>query len=214
MLNDFTAGIKTAYVMAGMLPFIPATSNDRELIENIEGGILGGMFQTGAQVRATATPSLISQLKVNHFVAKQALYEKAQQRDAYEKYKMYAKKAGDMGAIQRMNSAFEMYKEAVKNSNDSENPLPDVDLIQEQQDKFNDIVALADTEFMKRAAAELGIKDTSTGRKIGSAVSSMSRYSDEYRQFVGVVGMLQDAQQESQQKYNNAVQEVIQLIQK
>lgn len=106
LLNDFTAGMKTAYVMAGMLPFIPSTTNDRELIENIEGGILGGLFQTGAQVRATAMPSMISQAKVNHFVAKQALYEKAQQRDAYEKYKLYAKKAGDTEAIRRMNSAF------------------------------------------------------------------------------------------------------------
>lgn len=214
LLNDFTAGMKTAYVMAGMLPFIPSTTNDRELIENVEGGILGGLFQTGAQVRATATPSMLSQMKVNHFVAKQALYEKAQQRDAYEKYKLYAKKAGDAGAIQRMNTAFQMYKDAVKNNTDDSAPLPTIEMIQEQQDKFNSIVALADSEFMQKTARELGITDTTRARKIGSAVSPMSRYTDKYRQFVGLVGMLQDAQQESQDKYNATVREVIDLMNK
>ena len=214
ILSDFVASIKTAYVMAGMLPFIPATTNDRDLIENIEGGILGGMFQTGAQVRATALPQMLSQMKVNHFVAKQALYEKAQQRDAYEKYKLYAKKAGDSSAISRMNSAFKMYADAVKNNQDKNSNLPDVSMIEQQQDKFNQIVALADSKFMKDAAKQIGITDSTTPRKIGSAVLPMSRYTDRYRQFVALVGMMEDSQEESQQKYNAAAQDVIQLIQK
>lgn len=98
-----------------------------------------------------------------------------------------------------------MYKDAVKNNTDDSAPLPTVEMIEEQQDKFNSIVALADSEFMQNTAKELGITDTTRMRKIGSAVSPMSRYTDKYRQFVGVVGMLQDAQQESQDKYNAAV---------
>jgi len=32
----------------------------------------------------------------------------------------------------------------------------------------------------------------------------MSRYTDRYRQFVALVGMMEDSQEESQQKYNAA----------
>lgn len=209
MLNDFTAGIKTAYVMAGMLPFIPATSTDKAQIENIEGGILGGLLQTGGHIAITSTPSLASQMKVNHFVLKQSLYEKAQQRDAYEKYKAYAKKAGDGDAIARMNNAFQMYKDAIKSNTDENSTLPSIEMIEAQRDKFNDVVALADSEFMKKAAADLGITDSTKMRRINPF---MSRYTDKYRQFVGVVAMMQDAQQESRDKYNSAVQEVSKLI--
>lgn len=214
MLNDFTAGIKTAYVMAGMLPFIPATTNDADLIENIEGGILGGLFQTGAQVHMTGVPSVASQMKVNHFVAKQALYEKLQQRDAYEKYKLYAKKAGDDVAIQRVNEAFKMYADAVKASQGKEDaPMPSIQMIEEQQRRFNQVASLADTEFMREAAKNIGIKPNGIARRAASKFTPIAKYSDEYRQFVATVAMLQDGQQDAQNKYNEAANNVYSLIQ-
>jgi len=36
-----------------------------------------------------------------------------------------------------MNSAFKMYADAVKNNQDKNSNLPDVSMIEQQQDKFN-----------------------------------------------------------------------------
>jgi len=47
---------------------------------------------------------------------------------------------------------------------------------------------------MRNAAKNIGISPNSIGRRISGSVGIMNNYSDDYRKFVGVVGLLQDAQ--------------------
>ena len=93
--DDMLNGLKSAYVMAGF-PFNAELINDPELIENIKGGMLGGLFNPGAvTTTAGAAKQAYDQIKLGKYVLNNVMKEKAARTDAFEKAKLYAQRARD-----------------------------------------------------------------------------------------------------------------------
>lgn len=159
LLNDIITGTRSSMVMAG-IPFGLHFTDDEDLMENIRGGMLGGLFQTGAQVMANQALPLYAQLNANSvakdamvYAQKLATLGKIEDRDAYLKGIMYSKKAmnNDIGAI---NMAFQQYKEA-NEANKGTDRYIDPEIIDEQINDFNTVASIV--------SGELGHFNTNTG---------------------------------------------------
>jgi len=166
--------------MASLLPIMPALTDDAEFIENIKGGMLGGMFQTGVQRIVYGSIPTAQRIKMQDFIANEVALEKQAQRDVYEKAKVYAKKAKDSQASGRSMFAFDKYAEAVQNSLDNGSEgvsKEDVDLIKEQKKQASRIINLASSDATIKNAKKMGIDPNSP----------------QYDQYVATIAMYQDS---------------------
>jgi hypothetical protein len=90
--DDMVDDIKSAYVIAG-IPFGLEYTHDPELVENIKGGMMGGLFQTGGIKVFQQGKEFVSQMKLNKYMLNNVMAEKASRTDLYEKAKLYAQKS-------------------------------------------------------------------------------------------------------------------------
>lgn len=195
LVNDTKAGIQSAIAMASLLPIMPALTDDAEFIENIKGGMLGGMFQTGVQRTVYGSIPTAQRIKMQDFVANEIALEKQAQRDVYEKAKVYAKKAKDSQASRRLILAFDKYAEAVQNLLDNESEgisKEDVDLIKEQKKQAQRVINIANDSRVIENAKQMGI-DTN---------------SEQYNQYVGTIAMYQDSKEEALNRNKDAETEL------
>lgn len=190
--NDMQAGVQSAIAMSTLLPFMPALVKDADLIENIKGGMLGGMFQTGMQRAIFGIIPAAQQMRMQDFVANEIQLEKQAQLDDYQKAKVYARKASDNAAAGRMMLAFDRYAEAVQNQvNRGEGDITQdmVDQIKAQKKIAENVINLANSSDIIARANALGMK-------YGT---------DKFYQYVGAINMFQTSRTQAEERNNDAI---------
>lgn len=201
MYNDMETGIQSAIAMSTLLPFMPALVKDEELIENIKGGMLGGMFQTGMQRSIFGLIPAAQQVKMQDFVANEITLEKQAQMDDYQKAKLYAKKASDNAAAGRMMLAFERYAEAAQNEIDRgvDGASQDlVDQIKAQQKIASSVISIANNHSVQNRAKSLGI----------------SPNTDKYYQYVAAINMFDQSKKEAEIRKEDAIKHTNEVLAK
>lgn len=195
IVNDVTSGLQSAVAMASLLPLVPAFVKDEDLIENIKGGMLGGMFQTGMWRTTFGVVDPIQQIKAQNFIANEYSLEKQAEIDDFQKASMYAKKARSGPNTQaRVLMAFDRYADAIQNridAGDKEYTAEDVELIKQQKKVAQSVFSLATDPKMARIAKQLGIADPSENE-------------EEFDGYIGAVSMMQRKRDVSKQNFDEA----------
>lgn len=153
--DDMLNGIKSAYVIAG-IPLGLELVNDPELIENIKGGMLGGLFQTGATQIAPSTIATIQQAKLGKYVLNNVMAEKAARTDAYEKAKLYAKHATSPRTAAMILQQFDQLAEINEKNKDTDWYIPE-ELLKSQKDLFKSVASLVNNRAIKNRADFLNL---------------------------------------------------------
>ena len=154
--DDMMADIKSAYVIAGM-PFGLEKMHDAELVENIKGGMMGGLFMTGGTQVATGAIDTYRQMKINKYMFNNIIAEKAARTDLYEKAKLYAQKSMSDESVSRMNEAFDQMIRISENNKDQEWYIPKP-IIEEQKSLFNSVQKMTRNSAILDRATTLGIQ--------------------------------------------------------
>jgi len=156
--QDFEAMSKSALVMAGF-PLFMSFTDDAELIANIKGGMKGGFMQTGATMTAQSIPGLVSQTRLNDELYKNALLQKASERDFWEKGILFAKKATSGGNLASVERAVEHIKAGINNRSRSQEDIDAANVLLDQQlEMAKEIFKTANSKLAKDAAKANGIE--------------------------------------------------------
>lgn len=160
-VKDAADGFSSARVALGV-PFGLALTSDAEWVENVKGGILGALFQTGGSQVLNSIKPTIQQAKMNQFIYKTSLMDKAADMDAFRKGVLYAMRAKDNPvAQQELMQAFDQYEAMNESRKQAGQSSIDSELIREQKKIAQDVIGLANSSLMKRAAKSLDIDQNS-----------------------------------------------------
>lgn len=156
--DDMVNDIRSAYVIAG-IPFNLESTHDAELVENIKGGIMGGLFQTGVSVTARTALETPNQFKLNKYLLNNIMAEKAARTDLYEKAKLYSSKSfsdTDVAYIRRRFDDIKQMNEQAKSRN-ADWVLPD-GVIDEMKGLFESVYQSTHDQAVLDRAEQLGIR--------------------------------------------------------
>ena len=175
--DDMLNGLKSAYVMAGF-PFNAELINDPELIENIKGGMLGGLFNPGAvTTTAGAAKQAYDQIKLGKYVLNNVMKEKAARTDAFEKAKLYAQRARDPQQFANILQQFDNMQKQNKKLQGTDEYIPE-EIIEQQKNFFKAVVQTANSADVINRAADLGIEQTDD--KFNGLVAALSLVRNDY----------------------------------
>ena len=155
--DDMVNDIRSAYVIAG-IPFNLESTHDAELVENIKGGIMGGLFQTGVSVTARTLLETPNQFKLNKYLLNNIMAEKAARTDLYEKAKLYSSKSfsdTDVAYIRRRFDDMKNMNDQAKSRN-ADWVLPD-GVIDEMKQLFEAVYSTTHDQAVLDRAEQLGI---------------------------------------------------------
>ena len=192
--DDMLNGIHSAYVIAG-IPFNLESTHAPELVENIKGGMMGGLFMTGMSSTATSAIDTYQQLKVNKYMLNNVIAEKAARTDLYEKAKLYAAHSFSREDSERMNAAFDRLAEINSRNQNQDWYIPE-DIVEQQKRLFGSVYRMANNEDVQDRAKELNIE-------VGS---------DKYNQFIGQLALTEELFQEKAPQKKAVAQNLIQQI--
>lgn len=153
--SDAIDGFRSAYVMMGV-PFGLDLTTDSELIENIKGGMLGGLFHVGVLSAPGLVKQTFDQKKADDYVLRNIIADKIAATDRYQKNIVYADKAKNKDGIQYVQNTFGR----LLSVNDSRKGLDDYiprELLENQWSAFNTVVSLVNNPDIIKHAESLGI---------------------------------------------------------
>lgn len=183
LLHDFEAGSKSALVALG-IPFRLELTSDAEMIENIKGGMAGGMLHTGGvRVISQAIP-YVRQLKMDDIIYQNMMLDKLADRYTYIKGKTYSQHASDLGIIgrnfgvglKRMSESFDNLIEFMENRKANGQEFIDTELIQKEKDRMHKVVALSNSKSIREVAKQNNIDPKKNKNLFNSLVSAISMY--------------------------------------
>lgn len=191
--DDMTNGIYSAYVIAG-IPLGLEYTHDAELVENIKGGIMGGLFQTGATTFTRSLMQTPQMMRLNKYMLNNVMAEKAARTDLYNKAKLYAQKSfsdQDVDYIRRrFDDLIKMNKDAKEKGGEW---VLDDGIIEEQKALFETVHKLARSKDVQDRAEKLGFAPGD----------------DKYNQFIAHITLQQQLFDEVSENKNNIIQQII-----
>ena len=201
LVDDLYSGSKSAAVILG-IPFGLVPDSDKDLLQNIKGGMLGGGGQVMVQSVISNTRPFIKEMSANQVIAKNVLAQKAARIDDIERGANYAKfvKSADgyntlLQQVDQLKKNNDLHKEQT-----GEYGI-DPDTIDQEKDRIQRIAALSKSKSIINAAVDNKI--LSDDKLIGSFQNK-----DKFNKFVSCIDILDRDRESAIQNRKNAVNEL------
>ena len=161
LLGDIEGGSKSALQFTGS--FL-GMSSDKEWITNMRGGFLAGGGHTAVAAGYANVSNAAREIQANNLVVNNILATKLQERADIEKGRMYATKSS-FADRKAMNQVFDNVKQLQqqitargKELNNPEMEGISDEAVEEQRQMYNRIFNIANSEEVRQAARERGIR--------------------------------------------------------
>lgn len=159
VLDDFLAGSKSAGLIMGM-PFEGLMSEkDREMLQEIKGGMILGGAQTTVINIASQTVPFLRKERANDVILHYALSDKFRKLDLFNKAQAYAQKAKSGTSYQYVLDAFDRLTQANNEQNRRTGEYGvSPETITEEKANFKRIAQLSHDGYTKKQAQAQGIE--------------------------------------------------------
>ena len=187
-VDDMLAGSKSAGLILGM-PFGLVPQEDEDLLNEIKGGMLMGMFSHGTAINILSNVApYIKEQKANQFFVENFLNNKFDTLTRFKKSIAYAEKSKDNVAYNAVLDAFERFNQINNKQKESTGlPLVDTNILNDEIKYFKEVAQEARNLYTVKQAEAQGIKPGTS----------------EYNEFVAAKTLAQHLEREARAQHNS-----------